>query len=110
MTEKLNLIGMYRLEESDLYKQGEDIHLRAGTRQKTRKGVGVRYLGRIKGDGEEEEFKYISSLYPTRNKNSFKLDYNGKFLELEIKNAGEVEIKEYEPKPQKMALVYRGAK
>lgn len=108
MNKKINIKGSYKLEEAELYKQGEELHLRTGMRHKARKGAGMRYIGAVeRSKGEEEKFYYISSLYPSGRKNIFRLDYEGEALELEIKNAEDVEIRpsttEY-----KLALVYEG--
>lgn len=101
----MEIIGKYRLEKSDLYQHGGEIHLRTGKRFKARKGAGIRYIGEV---GKDDSFKYISSLYPTGKRNTYRLEHGGEALELEITAKDEVEIKPIE-EAERLALVYQEA-
>lgn len=107
MHNKLELAGIFRMTEDGLIRD-DGLHLKAGIRHKLRKGTAKRFIGWLDDKGS---FSYISSLYPTKDRNTFSLDWDGIHYVLEMTATDKAEIRiatEQAKKEPEVALFYRG--
>lgn len=105
MNKKDDLEGEFEMKDGDLFRQ-DGLHLQAKIRHKMKKGTAKRFIGKLEG----EVFTYISSLYPTKDRNVFDLEWNGIRYVLELLSETKVKIEKAtkQEKEPEVALFFRG--
>lgn len=112
---KLDLQGVYKMEDNLLIKDG--LTLKLGIRHRLKKGQAKRFIGLIdETKPEKDQYMYLSSLYSNQGENSYSLEYQNQNYKLKVVGINSINIikADKEPilkwEPENLEMELRNAK